>query len=120
MLYPVVIALELITSDTPVPFIIYPIFKIPVSLSYSPGVAYGLGMMSQLRNSNSFGRMSDKFTFVAVVPFAALRTVMVHTTVSFILHSSLSTVFVTDTSTIGFTLIVAFTVLFDPFGAMSV
>ena len=89
-------------------------------MSYFPGVAYGLVMMSQLRNSNSFGRMSLRITFVALVPFHAFVTVMNHVTVSFILHSSLSTVFVTDTSTIGFTLIGTVTDMLVPFGVLIV
>ena len=55
--------------------------------------------------------MSLTVTPVALVPFAALVTVIVQVTVSFMWYTSLSAVFVMDTSTIGSTWIVLFTVL---------
>ena len=103
--------MEYIVIVTLVPFSISPMYHIPVSLSYVPLL---------LTYSNSFGRMSLSVTFVALVPFAALVTVMVQVTVSFTLHSSLSTVFVTDTSTIGFTFTDMLTVWFVPFGVLIV
>ena len=51
-----------------------PIVQIPVPLSYVPPVA--------LTNSTSAGSMSLTLTPVALVPFAALVTVIVHITVS--------------------------------------
>jgi hypothetical protein len=64
--------------------------------------------------------MSLSNTFVALVPFPAFDTVMFQVTVSFTLYSSLSTVFSTDTSTFGCTLIVLLTVLLNPFGPFMV
>ena len=64
--------------------------------------------------------MSLSVTFVAFVPFPALCTVMVQITVSFRKYSSLLTVLVTDISVNACGVIVSFTVLFAPFGAIRV
>ena len=53
-----------------------PISQIPVALSYVPFVAV------ELINANSAGKTSDKLTLVAFVPFAALDTLIVQTTIS--------------------------------------
>ena len=66
--------------------------------------------------SNSFGIKSVKLTKVAVVPFPALETVIVNFAMSSTKYSVLSLVLTTDKSTIGFGLIVLFTVLLVPFG----
>ena len=100
-----------ITMVTLVPFSMSPMYQDFVVLSYVPLL---------VTYSTCCGRMSVTLTFVAFVPFAALVTVMVQTIVSFTKYSSFSTVFSIDRSTNGSTLIVSFTVLFNPFGAMRV
>ena len=87
-----------------------PIVQIPVPLSYVPPVA--------LTNSTSAGSMSLTLTPVALVPFAALVTVIVHITVSPIWYKSLSTVLLMDTSANGLTVIGTLTFLVNPSGVL--
>ena len=67
-------------------------------------------------NPNSLGNKSLNLTFVALVPFPALETVIVQIAMPSTKYSFLSLVFLTDTSTIGSTWIVLFTVswMFSP------
>ena len=103
-----------ITSVWLVPFCIVPIYQVPLVLLYVPIVAV------ELTYSTWFGSMSTRVTLFAAVPLFAFLTIMVQVTLSPMWYVSLSTVFSTDTSTFGCTLIVLLTVLLNPFGPFMV